>query len=54
MAKWVALILAGIGTLSALAAHDWQTLVVLWTSIGAAFLFIEMRALARSSFGGIT
>ncbi len=43
MAKWVALILAGIGTLSALAAHDWQTLVVLWTSIGAAFLFIEMR-----------
>jgi membrane associated rhomboid family serine protease len=43
MAKWVALILAGIGTLSALAAHDWQTLVVLWTSIGAAFLFIELR-----------
>ncbi len=43
MAKWVALILAGVGTLSALAAHDWQTLVVLWTSIGAAFLFIELR-----------
>ena len=43
MAKWVALILAGIGTLSALAAHDWQTLVVLWTSIGAAFLFVELR-----------
>ena len=43
MAKWVALILAGIGTLSALAAHDWQTLVVLWTSIGAAFLFLELR-----------
>jgi membrane associated rhomboid family serine protease len=40
-AKWVVLILAAIGTLSALAAHDWQTLVVLWTSIGAAFLFIE-------------
>jgi rhomboid family protein len=40
-AKWVALILAAIGTLSGLAAHDWQTLVVLWTSIGAAFLFIE-------------
>ena len=40
-AKWVALILAAIGTLSALAANDWQTLVVLWTSIGAAFLFIE-------------
>jgi hypothetical protein len=43
VAKWVALILAGIGTLSALAAHDWQTLVVLWTSIGAAFLFVELR-----------
>lgn len=43
MAKWVALILAGIGTLSALAAHDWQTLVLLWTSIGAAFLFVELR-----------
>src|ERR1700720_1189160 len=43
MAKWVALILAGIGTLSALAAHDWQTLVVLWISIGAAFLFVELR-----------
>jgi rhomboid family protein len=42
-AKWVALILAAIGTLSALAAHDWQSLVVLWTSIGAAFLFIEFR-----------
>jgi rhomboid family protein len=42
-AKWVALILAAIGTLSALAAHDWPTLVVLWTSMGAAFLFIELR-----------
>jgi hypothetical protein len=42
-AKWVALILAGIGTLSALAANQWQTLIVLWTSIGAAFLFIELR-----------
>jgi hypothetical protein len=43
MAKWIAVILAAIGTLSALAAHDWQTLVVLWTSRGAAFLFIELR-----------
>jgi hypothetical protein len=42
-AKWVALILAAIGTLSALAAHDWQTLVVLWTSMAIAFLFIERR-----------
>jgi membrane associated rhomboid family serine protease len=43
MAKWVVLILAAIGTLSALAAHDWQTLVVLWISMGAAFLFLELR-----------
>jgi membrane associated rhomboid family serine protease len=43
MAKWVALIFIAIGTLSALAMRDWQTLVVLWTSIGAAFLFIEMH-----------
>jgi rhomboid family protein len=42
-AKWVAFILAAIGTLSAMAAHDWQTLVVLWMSMGVAFLFIELR-----------
>jgi Rhomboid family. len=42
-AKWVALVFIAIGTLSALAAHHWQTLVVLWTSVGAAFLFIELR-----------
>jgi len=43
MAKWVVLIFVAIGTLSALAMRDWQSLVVLWTSIGAAFLFIELR-----------
>ncbi len=42
-AKWIFLILAAIGTLSALAAHDWQDLVVLWGSIALAFLFIEFR-----------
>jgi hypothetical protein len=42
-AKWIFAILAGIGTLSALAAHDWQDLAVLWVSIGLAFLYIEMR-----------
>ena len=42
-AKWIFAILTGIGTLSALAAHDWQSLVVLWTSIAIAFLFIEWR-----------
>jgi membrane associated rhomboid family serine protease len=42
-AKWVAVILAAIGTLSALAARDWQTLAVLWTSLAIAFLFVELR-----------
>src|SRR6266513_1026443 len=41
MAKWVALILAAVYTLQLLAYHAWSDLVVLWTSIGAAFLFIE-------------
>jgi membrane associated rhomboid family serine protease len=41
MAKWIALIFVAIGTLSALAMRDWQSLVVLWTSVGAAFLFME-------------
>jgi membrane associated rhomboid family serine protease len=41
MAKWVALILAGVYTFERLAYHAWSDLVVVWTSIGAAFLFIE-------------
>src|SRR5215831_130607 len=41
-AKWVFLILAAIGTLSALAAHDWQDLVVFCVSIALAFFFIEL------------
>src|SRR5881409_4279957 len=43
MTKWVVLILAAIYTLERLAYHAWSDLVVLWTSIGAAFLFIEMH-----------
>ena len=43
MAKWVALILAGIYTFQLLAYHAWTDLAVVWTSIGAAFLFIEWR-----------
>jgi membrane associated rhomboid family serine protease len=42
-AKWIFVILAAIGTLSALAAHDWPDLVVLWASIAVAFFFIEVR-----------
>jgi membrane associated rhomboid family serine protease len=43
MAKWFALILAGIYTLQLIAYHAWSDLTVVWTSIGAAFLFVELR-----------
>src|SRR2546429_9140304 len=42
MAKWIALILAGVYTFQLLAYHAWTDLAVVWTSIGAAFLFIEL------------
>ena len=43
MAKWVALILAAIYTLQLLAYHAWSDLMVVWTSIGVAFLFVELN-----------
>ena len=43
MAKWVALILAAIYTMQLLAYHAWSDLVVVWASIAAAFLFVELR-----------
>jgi membrane associated rhomboid family serine protease len=43
MAKWFALILAGIYTLQLVAYHAWTDLAVVWTSIAAAFVFIELR-----------
>jgi membrane associated rhomboid family serine protease len=42
-AKWAALILAGVYTLQLLAYHVWSEMVVLWLSMGAAFLFIRLR-----------
>ena len=42
-AKWFALILAAIYTLQLVAYHAWSDLAVVWTSIGAAFLFVELR-----------
>jgi len=42
MTKWVVLILAAVYTLQLLAYHAWSDLIAVWTSIGAAFLFIEM------------
>jgi membrane associated rhomboid family serine protease len=43
MTKWVVLILAAVYTLQLLAYHAWSDLLVVWASIGAAFLFIEMH-----------
>ena len=42
-AKWAAVILAAIYTMQLLAYHAWSDLVVVWTSIGVAFLFVEFR-----------
>jgi rhomboid family protein len=42
-ARWVAVILAAIYTFQLLAYHAWSDLVVVWTSIGAAFLFVELN-----------
>ncbi|MEO8353208.1 MAG: rhomboid family intramembrane serine protease [Chthoniobacteraceae bacterium] len=44
-AKWVALILAGIGTLAALANHDWATIIMLWTTIVTTVAFIRLRGI---------
>src|SRR6201981_3152408 len=43
MTKWIVLILAAVYTLQLLAYHAWSDLMVVWASIGAAFLFIEMH-----------
>jgi membrane associated rhomboid family serine protease len=43
MTKWVVLILAAVYTFQLLAYHAWSDLMVVWASIGAAFLFIEMH-----------
>jgi len=43
MAKWVALILAAVYTFQLLAYHAWSDLMVLWASIGVAFLFVELN-----------
>ena len=43
MAKWVVLVLGGVYTFQLLAYHDWTSLVVVWTSMATAFLFLELR-----------
>ncbi|MGI9113678.1 MAG: hypothetical protein DLM52_04600 [Chthoniobacterales bacterium] len=42
-AKWTALILAAVYTLTMLAGQPWYNLVALWFTVGAAFLFIRMQ-----------
>ncbi|HEX7517144.1 MAG TPA: rhomboid family intramembrane serine protease [Chthoniobacterales bacterium] len=44
-AKWVALILVAIGTLAALANHDWASIIMLWTTIATAVVFIRLRGI---------
>src|SRR5438094_5767973 len=43
MTKWIVLILAAVYTLQLLAYHAWSELMVVWASIAAAFLFIEIH-----------
>lgn len=43
--KWIALVLIAIGTLAALANHDWASMIMLWTTVPTAFFFIRSRGL---------
>jgi membrane associated rhomboid family serine protease len=44
-ARWVAMILAAIGTLAALANHDWASMILLWSTIPIAVLFVRLRGI---------
>ena len=44
-ARWVAFILAAIGTLAALANHDWASIIMLWTTIATAVVFLRLRGI---------
>src|SRR5437667_9722117 len=44
MAKWVALILAGVISLQLFAYHVWADLVALWLSIAIGYWFIQLRS----------
>ena len=43
LAKWAAIVFAAAYTLQLLAYHLWWELAALWFSIGAAFVFVELR-----------
>src|SRR5437868_15034327 len=44
-ARWVALILSALGTLGALANRDWASIIILWTTIATAVVFIRLRGI---------
>jgi membrane associated rhomboid family serine protease len=43
LAKWAAVVFVAAFTLQLMAFHIWWELAVLWFSVGAAFLFVELR-----------
>jgi len=43
--KWIALIAIAIGTLAALANHDWTEIITLWTTLATAIAFIRLRGI---------
>jgi hypothetical protein len=38
-------VLVAIGTLAAMANHDWGTMIMLWATVAIAFTFIRMRGI---------
>ena len=48
-ARLAALILAAIGTLAALANHDWASLILLWSTIPTAVLFVRFRGVGAEA-----
>lgn len=44
-AKWIAVIVAVIGTLAALSTHDWAEMITLWTTIATAIVFVRLRGI---------
>ena len=44
-AKWIALILIAIGTLAALANHDWASIILLWITAATALFFVRLRGI---------
>jgi len=53
MAKWIALIFVAIGTLSALAMRDWQSLVVLGQASARRSFLLNCAGHGRNLPGGM-